>query len=184
MKAVMTIFLVRHAQSEFNATFKRGDADPMIFDAPLSPLGREQAKAARKSVRELEITRVIVSPMTRALQTASILFGTDFPTQVVADIREQVVHSCDIGLPPEELAKAFPHYDFDHLERCWWYNPGGGERSIAIEPAEVLQARADNYKAYLKNNGTGSVAIVSHGNFIRALSGTKPDNCGIVRLDL
>ena len=184
MKAVMTIYLIRHAQSEFNATFKRGNDDPMIFDAPLSPLGREQAKAARLSVRELEITQVLVSPMTRALQTASILFGPDFPTQVVADIREQVVHSCDIGRPPRELAAEFPHYDFDHLERCWWYSPGGGERSIAIEPAEILQARADGYKARLKNNGIDSVAIVSHGNFIRALSGVKPDNCGIVRLEL
>ncbi len=179
----MTIFLVRHAQSEFNATFRRGDDDPMLFDAPLSKLGREQARAAREPVRKLGIARVLVSPMTRALQTASILFGPDFPTEVVADIREQVVHSCDIGRPPEELAKAFPCYDFSHLERCWWYNPGGGERSISIEPADVLQARADRYRACLKDKGASAVAIVSHGNFIRALSGTKPDNCGIVELD-
>ena len=39
----MTVYLIRHGQSEFNAVHTEGDPDPMIFDAPLTKKGRIQA---------------------------------------------------------------------------------------------------------------------------------------------
>ena len=32
----MTVYLIRHGQSEFNAAHSEGEPDPMIFDAPLT----------------------------------------------------------------------------------------------------------------------------------------------------
>ncbi len=179
----MTIYLIRHAQSEFNALYEEGGEDPMIFDAPLSKLGEVQAAQLREIVGRLDISQVIASPLTRTLQTADIVFGDRFPVRVVADVREQVSNSCDIGRSPLELAAEFPHLDFDHLAERWWHDGEKDHRGISVEPEHILQKRADDFIAFAKKSRISSTAIVSHGNFIRALSGIKPDNCGIVPLD-
>ena len=62
----MSIHLIRHGQSAFNAVFS-GGADPMIFDAPLTQLGASQAQEARHRVAELGIREVVCSPLTRPL---------------------------------------------------------------------------------------------------------------------
>ena len=59
----MTIYLIRHGQSEFNAAHNDGDPDPMIFDAPLTKTGRLQAERARAAAADLGITQVITSPL-------------------------------------------------------------------------------------------------------------------------
>jgi len=64
----MPIYFIRHGQSEFNATFD-GTGDPMIFDAPLTEMGKQQAIAARNKIAELGISHVITSPLTRAIQS-------------------------------------------------------------------------------------------------------------------
>ena len=40
------MILLRHGQSEWNLRFTEAREDPGIPDAPLTPLGREQAGAA------------------------------------------------------------------------------------------------------------------------------------------
>ena len=40
--------------------------------------------------------------------------------------------------------------------------------------------RANGFADYIKRKSIHSTAIVSHGNFIRALTGIKPKNCEIV----
>ena len=71
----MTIYLIRHAQSAFNAVHDPNKPDPMIFDAPITELGKTQAIQARSEVEKFEIKNVIVSPFTRTLQTALLIFG-------------------------------------------------------------------------------------------------------------
>ena len=56
----MTIYLIHHWQSEFNAAHKDGDPDPMIFDAPLTPKGLLQAQQARVTASELGIAHQII----------------------------------------------------------------------------------------------------------------------------
>jgi len=65
----VTIYLIRHAQSAFNAVYDPNKPDPMIFDAPITALGETQAQQARSEVKQLDLTNVIVSPFTRTLQT-------------------------------------------------------------------------------------------------------------------
>ena len=43
--------------------------------------------------------------------------------------------------------------------------------------------RANRFAENLKRKKIHSTAIVSHGNFIRALTGIKPKNCEIVSFD-
>ncbi|NBT42214.1 MAG: histidine phosphatase family protein, partial [Alphaproteobacteria bacterium] len=93
----MTVYFIRHAQSAFNAVHDPRKPDPMIFDAPITELGKTQAQKARRQVEKLNIETVIVSPFTRTLQTASWIFGHKFPFQISADVREQLCNSCDVG---------------------------------------------------------------------------------------
>lgn len=95
----MTIYLIRHGQSEFNAAHNDGEPDPMIFDAPLTSKGRLQAEQARVAAADLGIVTVITSPLTRAIQTAQTIFGGIAPIKVVAEHRELLSHSCDMGRP-------------------------------------------------------------------------------------
>jgi len=88
-----------------------------------------------------------------------------------------------VGRTPSELSRSFPHLDFDHLVERWWHNGEKDHRGISVEPEEVLMERANNFANHLKRENIHSTAIVSHGNFIRALTGIKPNNCEIIEFD-
>jgi broad specificity phosphatase PhoE len=183
MDSEVSIYFIRHAQSEFNAVFDALKPDPMIFDAELSNLGRQQATKTQQIIHNLNISRVIVSPFTRTLQTASLIFGENYPFEINALVREQLTNSCDVGSHPEKLGSKYPNLDFSHLPDCWWHDEEKDHRGISIEPVHVLQQRADSFIAYLQTAQTHSTAIVSHGNFIRATTGIQPENCEIIRFD-
>ncbi len=158
--------------------------DPMIFDAPLTELGERQARQTQIAARNLPVDRIIVSPLTRTLQTAALIFQNSLPMQVNALVREQLTNSCDVGRPPHELAVDYPHLEFDHLDDCWWHDEEKDHRGISVEPHSTLQDRADSFVHWLQQERVHSVAIVTHGNFIRALTGVQPDNCQILQLDV
>jgi broad specificity phosphatase PhoE len=179
----VTIYLIRHAQSAFNAVYDPDQPDPMIFDAPITPLGETQAQGARAEVDHLDLRNVIVSPFTRTLQTAHLIFGDRLPFQINATVREQLCNSCDVGSSPHALARDYPHLDFDHLDDCWWHDGEKDHRGIAVEPHDVLQERANGFVEFLKRERIHSTAIVTHGNFIRALTGIQPQNCEVIKFD-
>ena len=112
----MTIYLIRHAQSAFNAVHDPNKPDPMIFDAPITELGENQARLARKEIKKFTIRSVIVSPFTRTIQTAQLIFENSLPFEINAEVREQLVNSCDVGSTPRELSENFPHLNFDDLD--------------------------------------------------------------------
>ena len=179
----MTVYLIRHAQSAFNAVHDPNKPDPMIFDAPITALGETQAQQARSEIKQLDLINVIVSPFTRTLQTAQLIFGKRLPFQINSEVREQLCNSCDVGSPPHKLARDYPHLDFDHLEDCWWHDGEKDHRGISVEPEEILLKRANRFVDFLKRESIHSTAIVSHGNFIRALTGIKPKNCEMIEFD-
>jgi broad specificity phosphatase PhoE len=179
----MTIYLIRHAQSQFNAVYEADRPDPLIFDSPLSELGHQQGRQTQSAVATLQINQVIVSPLTRTLQTATLLFGPNRQFDVDPLVREQTLNSCDVGRAPSQLAAEYPHLDFAHLPDHWWHNDTPDHRGISVEPDSVLQERADRFAKQLRDSGARDTAVVTHGNFIQALTGIKPDNCQIIQFD-
>jgi len=177
----VTIYLIRHAQSAFNAVYDPNKPDPMIFDAPITTLGESQALQARTEVNQLDLVNVMVSPFTRTLQTAHLIFENKLPFQINATVREQLCNSCDVGSPPHVLARDYPHLDFGHLDDCWWHDGEKDHRGISVEPDEMLQQRANEFAKFLKRERIHSTAIVTHGNFIRALTGIQPENCEVIK---
>jgi glucosyl-3-phosphoglycerate phosphatase len=110
------IHLIRHGQSTFNALFDLNRVDPLHFDARLSQIGIDQVAAARQAASEIPVDLVVVSPLTRALQTAVGLFSETAVPIIVTDLhRERLEHSCDMGRSPSALAAEFPMLTFDHL---------------------------------------------------------------------
>ena len=68
------MILMRHGESEFNTVYKKTRVDPGIRDPKLTDAGRKQvADAVRYLVDGRPIERILTSPYTRALQTASIV---------------------------------------------------------------------------------------------------------------
>lgn len=175
----MSVYLIRHGQSEFNAAFNESRIDPMIIDAPLTDIGRRQAEAARELVADLGIKQVITSPLTRAIQTALCIFDGIAPITVVDKHRELLLHSCDVGRPPSDLQRDFPMLSFDHLPHRWWHHDPECENEITLEPIEMFQQRIAEFETSLSHIQTRPLAIVGHGNTFHEMIGRMLDNCEI-----
>ena len=175
----MTVFLIRHGQSEFNAAHSDGEPDPMIFDAPLTELGHAQAREARAEAAKLGIVQVITSPLTRAIQTALLIFGDDAPIKVVTDHRELLSHSCDVGRSPTLLQADFPNLDFTHLDEIWWHQGPVNENGVPVEPQEVFARRIGQFARDIERAPEQPLAIVGHGDTFRELAGVSLMNCEI-----
>ena len=114
------MILLRHGQSEFNLHFTATRRDPGIVDPKLTPLGHEQAEAAAVTLASAGIERIIASPYTRALETATPIARTlGLPIHVNPIVRERYAFSCDVGSPISKLAADWPHLDFAGLDEVW-----------------------------------------------------------------
>ena len=113
-------FLIRHGQSTFNEQFDATGIDPLHYDARLTSKGRDQVAAAKEAAQQLGIDLVVVSPLTRAIETCLGLFDPAQTPIIVSSLhRERLGNSCDVGRPPEALSVEFPMLDFSHLDKCW-----------------------------------------------------------------
>jgi len=171
------MYLLRHGQSYFNLYFTETRVDPGIEDPELTPLGASQAQAAAEALAGAEVTRIIVSPYTRALQTAEPIRAVHpVPVEIMHEVRERAAFVCDVGSPPEQLAARFPHHDFNHLPRQWWHD--------GIESTDEILARANAFRAHMAGREDhATTLLVSHWAFILALTGVSVANGQILPYD-
>jgi glucosyl-3-phosphoglycerate phosphatase len=171
------MFLLRHGQSYFNLHFSKTHVDPGIEDPELTPLGAEQAAEAAAQLAGAALTRIVISPYTRALQTAEpILRVHRVPVEITHEVRERTAYVCDIGSPPHLLAARFPHHDFAHLPQRWWHE--------SIETSEETIERANGFRARMAaRDDSATTLLISHWAFILALTGHSIANGEILRYD-
>ena len=168
-----TVTFVRHGHSAINSTGASRD----VFDPPLSAHGRAQLAAMRDRFEdpEVEPQLVLVSPLTRALESAAILFDSfvDFdtgdvvPTRCVEAAREIV----RAGELPEqrrelsELQREWPAVDFSLLasEQDPIANEHRAEFDARAEQLVALATSADDAACTLHR-----VVVVSHYHCIVA----------------
>ena len=172
------MFLLRHGQSYFNLLFNETRVDPGIEDPELTPLGIEQAAAAAMRLADTALTHIIVSPYTRALQTAQPILGLHkVPVSIMREVREQAAFACDIGSSPSVLASRFPHHDFAHLPTRWW--------SEGVETLEETNGRAKAFREHMAASAdSATTLLVGHWAFIQALTGVALANGEILEYDL
>jgi broad specificity phosphatase PhoE len=163
------IFL-RHGQSEFNLHFTATRRDPGIVDPKLTPLGHEQAARAAEALAARDIRRIIVSPYTRALETAApVARALGLPLTVTPTVRERYAFTCDVGSPISQLRAAWPEVGFHAIEEIWW--------PAIEEPAEQVEARARLFRAEMAAlDDWAHTLVVSHWGFILAFTGRSVMN--------
>lgn len=172
------MFLLRHGQSYFNLHFNQTRVDPGIEDPELTPLGREQAAAAAVLLTDTPLTHVIISPFTRALQTAEPILAVHrtVPVTIMHEVREQAAFACDIGSAPGLLSARFPSHDFDHLPAQWWHE--------GVETTEQTQHRADGFRRFMAaREDSKTTLLVSHWAFLLALTGVELANGEIIEYE-
>lgn len=171
------MILLRHGQSHFNKVFSATRRDPGIPDPRLTEEGEAQARQAAEELAGLGVRRIIVSPYTRALQTAEPLARRlGVPVVVNPTVRERYGFSCDIGSPRAALARAWPTHDFSHVDEVWW--------PATEEPASSIYGRAAAFRAEMAAlpDWAGTV-VVSHWGFILSMTGVSVMNGRWLRCD-
>jgi broad specificity phosphatase PhoE len=173
----ISMFLLRHGQSYFNLHFNKTRVDPGIEDPELTAVGAEQAAAAAAQLADIALTRIIISPYTRALQTAEpILAVHRVPVDIMQEVRERTAFVCDVGSSPTVLANRFPQHEFAHLPPQWW--------SQTTESLEETIARAGAFRIRMAaREDCATTLVVSHWAFILALTGISARNGEILEYD-
>jgi broad specificity phosphatase PhoE len=176
------MILLRHGQSEFNLHFGATRQDPGIIDPRLTELGHAQAEEAAqqllgRQLSEQRIERIIVSPYTRALQTARpVAAALGLPVTIDPIVRERYAYACDIGSPRPDLERDWPSLDFGLIEDTWWPAEEEREASIVDRAARFRSALADRHD-------WENTLVVSHWGFILSLTGQSVANGQWLRCD-
>ena len=116
---VKVIHIIRHGEATHNVARKTGGDEvyshPAHFDAPLTEHGRTQARG----MREVPIADLVVSStLTRAIQTAELLYPRGGPDEVpivctdLARERHKEGHVCNHRHPLPTLRARHPYYLF------------------------------------------------------------------------
>jgi probable phosphoglycerate mutase len=145
------ILLVRHGQSEWNASGRwQGQADP-----PLSELGEEQARAAAKAVGIVDA--IYASDLVRAHHTAALV-ASELGADVAVDPRLRERHAGDWeGRTRAEIEEGWPGY----LET--------GRRPAGYEPDDSVLARVLEALDAIAAQHDGDVLVVTHGGVVRVV---------------
>lgn len=147
------------SMEEFLATMKEDDE----LDADLTEIGREQARAKARRWEGIEL--VVCSPLSRAIETATLIFGDQLPFVSYEGLREWN------GLlingqrrPTAQLGPRFPHVDFSLIpptDETW--------SAEALEHKDEVASRGLAFLEWLACREERQIAVVAHGGIFSAM---------------
>lgn len=163
------LYLIRHGHSLHNELFHKIGVEafriPQTIDAPLTSEGHLQsAELGQSWHRKPEIDLVLVSPLTRTLETAMNIFGdTDIPMISHEFLREYPIgqDTCNKRSSLTSLKNKFPKIEF-HLESdhdTLWSQE-------CRENIDELEQRINTMVNYLQGRQEKNIAIVGHSSFL------------------
>jgi probable phosphoglycerate mutase len=145
------VVLVRHGETEWS----RDGRHTGKSDIPLTPEGRQQAKALRQELSARTFSLVLTSPLQRAIDTCR-LAGYEKQAQLRPDLVEWDYGRYD-GLTSKQIAETNPDWSL-------WRDGGpGGEKAADVG------RRADRVIAEIRGVA-GDVLIFAHGHVLRVLT--------------
>lgn len=164
------LLLIRHAQALHNVA-----NDWSFHDPKLSDLGIQQSLELQDSLKASKISNevelIVVSPMRRTLQTATI--GLDFlikkGIKVLpnANWQENADKPCDTGSPISLMEKEFPNYDFSSVDPSY----PDKTTNLASNPyaftKKAIIARGQTCLRELYDRPEKVIAVVTHSGFLR-----------------
>ena len=172
------MILLRHGQSEFNLHFGATRRDPGIIDPAPDRIGPHPgARRPPNNSSGQGIERIIVSPYTRALQTAHpVAAALSLPVTIDPIVRERYAFACDVGSPRSALERDWPAHDFGLIEEIWWPAEEEPEASIVDQAARFRTDLAHRHD-------WSDTLVVSHWGFILSLTGQSVANGQWLRCD-
>jgi len=183
------IHFVRHAEALHNLVaserpeeYHRDHQTERFRDTALTEEGHRQASAlgarlaGSKLLKEVEL--VVVSPLSRAIETANYAFRANaaydqarVPPFLATELaRERVAdHACDWRRPRSQLEEAFPYVDFsllEHDEDVLWH-----EKEVHPDPynSQACTERAHDLLDFLLERPEQKIAVVAHWVLFRHL---------------
>ena len=145
------IFLIRHGETEWALSGRHTGRT----DVPLTENGERAAAQLREPLHRAAFSHILTSPRLRARRTCE-LAGFGDVARVEPDLQEWDYGSYE-GLTKTEIRARQPAWNI-YQDGC----PEG-------ESAEQISRRADRVVAHLRTL-QGTVAIFSHGHFLRVLA--------------
>ncbi|MCX6780867.1 MAG: histidine phosphatase family protein [Candidatus Magasanikbacteria bacterium] len=153
----MRFYFIRHGITSHN---ERGIVQSRS-DIPLSDMGREQAALAGDRLKNEKISGFYASPLSRARETAEIIAAPhNLPVTIDSSLLEidagDLEDKSYLDLIEFRKNKTVPFIDFTYPN---------GERIIDVF------ARAQNFLDHVlaNHNINDTIAVVSHGAFLRAM---------------
>ncbi len=175
-----TIYCIRHGIARHNILYPmikeqayRGEEN---IDTKLTEKGKKQAEKLKEMWHERnEIELVITSPLSRTLETASILFK-DTKVPILA---QELLREYPLGLdtpnkrkPLTKLIKTYPEIDFSYIlsnkDTLW--------KEHETELPENLKKRVQQTKEWLFLRPEKTIALVGHSTFLHQFLFNTFDN--------
>jgi broad specificity phosphatase PhoE len=153
------IVLVRHGETEWSRDHRHTGRT----DLPLTDAGRRQAEALRERLRGRKFEQVLVSPLSRAVETCELA-----GFRAVAERRPELVeidYGDAEGVTTAQMREQVPGWS------VWTHETPGAE------PLSAVGERLEPILAEMRST-SGDMAIFAHGHVLRVLAalwiGMKP----------
>ena len=164
------VHIIRHGQSLHNVERGYPYRDPALTNA-----GLNAAKHIKVSAMP---DLIVISPMTRTIQTALNAFPSNFSStpfqaevQIWPDLREAHDANCNKGVSRTEMLAKFPQFNFAECPEEWDHPPHSIEDATAR--AETVRQRLKELSKQYAN-----IALITHRGFIAFLvQGDRFDVC-------
>lgn len=175
------VLLVRHGEAEHNVNWALHRDTP---DTRLTARGLQQADALSHVSAFAECTLLVVSPLSRAVETASAIFGERPACRTClcalhSERRSNGSDVCNQGSPPANLAARFPFVraweGFDELPDRWWPEAASDANN------SWRATRLPTFLAWLAAQPQAKVVVVGHGAYFSdpRMAGRMLSNCEI-----
>ncbi|MBX2953122.1 MAG: histidine phosphatase family protein [Leadbetterella sp.] len=160
---MLTIYLLRHGETDFNAQNNRYCGRT---DIPVNAKGRAQAEAVRRQLEGVNFTGVYSSPLLRAYKTAQIVSGRE----VTKDKR---LIEVDFGLWEGKTRKQFIEEHPDSWEK-WSADPSTNRAGVNGETGQEIVSRVDAFfEELLGTHQEGTFLVVAHNGVNRLFMAHK-----------
>ncbi|KAI3323449.1 phosphoglycerate mutase-like protein [Xylariaceae sp. AK1471] len=163
------VILIRHAQALHKLT--KWAHDWSVFDPKLTDKGIEQCKSLADQLEASfpyakDECRIVVSPLSRTLQTVHHSLGwlldRGVPVDVRAEWQEDTANPCDVGAERSELEKVWPGYNFSQLDPIYPQKTG-----LYGPSEESIQQRAAFARRWLSEQPDKCIIVVTHSGFLK-----------------
>ena len=157
------IYIVRHGETDWNAQEKIQGK----ICVSLNKKGREQAESIARHLKNIPIDAFYVSPLARALETASIIakYHPHAGFTKIPELKEQSFGDLE-GKLIADIIHMHPAFDWEKALQYPDFHPGNGES------LHDIHKRVSRFvKKILKTSKGRTIIIVSHAGTLRILIG-------------